>query len=134
MKNFEPIIEKYTQKGIKYTDIEYAISEANEGTRREIIMDSLTADYRAVSYPDAFALLEDIYKIIGGEFKKENKKGYTISILLLVFGLASFLWIYLGYLEEDPAPGFFWYYGILSTAAGIIILGAAIDGRYRENV
>ncbi len=133
MKKFEPLIKKHTALGIKYENIDYAISAIKDGTRRELILESLTADYRGMNYPDAYTLLEDIYKTIGGEFKKENRGGYALSILLLVFGIACFLWIYLSFLEDDPIPDIFYYYGALSTIAGITILAYTLDGKFRQN-
>ncbi len=132
MKKFESLVKKHTELGIKYENIEYAISAVKDGTRRELILESLTADYRGVSYPDAYTLLEDIYKKVGGEFKKENRSGYALSILLLVFGIACFLWIYISFIEDDPIPQMFYYYGALSTLAGIVILAKTIDGNFRE--
>jgi hypothetical protein len=133
MKKFELVIEKHTNLGISYGNIDYAISAVNDGTRRELILESLTADYRGMSYPDAFLLLEDIYKACGGEFVKENKKGYVISILLLLFGVACFLWVLVFYLKDEDLPTAFIYYGILSTLLGFLFLAKTLDGKFREN-
>ena len=88
MKKFDTIIDKYLKIGVSKDDIEYAISEVKNGTKRAYIIENLTADYRGMHFEQATALLEDLFAANGGEFKKENRGGYLYGIVFLMFGLS----------------------------------------------
>ena len=83
MNKFENLVIKYTAIGVSKENIEYAISSVKDGTKREFILESLTADYRGMEYGLANSMLEELYKLNGGEFKKENRNGYLYGIFFL---------------------------------------------------
>jgi hypothetical protein len=107
-----------------------------EGTKREIIIDTLTADYRGMTVDDSNQLLEELFAANGGEFKKENRNGYLLAILLLLIGClgAGFLFFMLSTGE--------WKIKFLFLAAvsalfgigkGLSLLTKSLRGKYREN-
>ncbi|MBS1760580.1 MAG: hypothetical protein JST23_10700 [Bacteroidetes bacterium] len=87
MKNFEPIKAKYLALGISIDNIDFAIDSVREGTKREITLETLTADYRGMTESQATQLLEDLYTANGGEFKTENRGGYLYGTLLCLVGI-----------------------------------------------
>jgi hypothetical protein len=93
MGKFDTVAEKYISKGVRPDNIEYAISAVKDGTRREHIIDSLTADYRGMTIFDSMHLLDELYEANGGEFKKENRGGYLYGTLFLLMGLSCTFYI-----------------------------------------
>ncbi len=134
MSKFDNIIEKYIATGLTFDDIDYAISAAKDGTRRELILESLTADYRGINLQNANALLEDIYKANGGEFKKENRGGYLYSAIFFIMGASSSYYIYYvfknGGVLYSPIAIFIGAIGGL--LGGLLFLLLSIFGKYRQ--
>lgn len=135
MKKFSPIAQKYENLGISSENIEYAISAVKNGSKREHIMDSLTADYRGLSSEQATSLLEDLFRANGGEFKKENRNGYLYGSASLVVGLACSFYIlyvlmYGGVLVRPILVGIGAVGGL---ALGIMYFIQAISGNYRDD-
>lgn len=136
MKKFEAVIAKYHAKGVSLENIEYAISAVKDGSKRAHTIESLTADYRGVEYNLANNMLEDMYKVNGGEFKKENRNGYLFGTFLLMLGsgLAYYIWSVNHY-------GGIWVSPILTTAGAIVFLGGgllliitSLLGKYRDDM
>ena len=75
MQTFELIKSKYLILGVTEDNLDYAIESVVDGTKREIIIETLTADYRGMPPNQANQLVEDLYTANGGEFKKENRGG-----------------------------------------------------------
>ena len=89
MQKFQLIKTRYLILGVTPDNIDYAIESVIDGTKREIIIETLTADYRGVPDSLAVQLLEDLYGANGGEFKKENRSGYLYGTVLSLVGLVS---------------------------------------------
>ena len=89
MQTFELIKSKYLILGVTEDNLDYAIESVVDGTKREIIIETLTADYRGMPPNQANQLVEDLYTANGGEFKKENRGGYLYGTLLSLLGLAG---------------------------------------------
>ena len=87
MSKFDAIKQQYLDKGIQEANIDYAIESVQYGTKREFILDNLTADYRGMSREQAVSLVETLFAANGGEFRKENKGGYLYGGLLLAAGV-----------------------------------------------
>ncbi|MBL7726757.1 MAG: hypothetical protein JNM68_03680 [Dinghuibacter sp.] len=134
MKKFTAVKNKYLQLGLKEDDIDYAITAVKEGSRREHLLDNLTAGYRNVPPEQANALLNELYTQAGGEFKKENRTGYIYGIAICLFATACLIYgivIYLG----DEGFGKSIAAGSLAVASfgmGGKILYKALRGRYRD--
>ncbi len=134
MSKFDNIIEKYTEKGFAFDDIDYAIAAVKDGTRRELILESLTADYRGMKLNNANALLEDIYKINGGEFKKENRGGYLYSAVFFIKGASFSYYIYYVYRYGGVlySPIVIFIGAIGGLLGGLLFLLLSIFGKYRQ--
>jgi hypothetical protein len=87
MGKFDIVIETYKKKKVSDDNIDYAISSIKNGTKREFMLESLTADYRGMTHTEANSMLDDLYTAYGGEFKKESRSGYLVGALALVIGL-----------------------------------------------
>jgi hypothetical protein len=136
MKKFETIIAKYAAKGVSKDNIEYAISAVKDGSKREHTLESLTADYRGMDRTVANNMLEEMYSVNGGEFKKENRNGYLFGTLFLIIGggLAYYIWsvFYYGGILVRPILTF--------AAAGVTLIGGfslvimSLLGKYRDDM
>lgn len=89
MQKFRFVKSKYLTLGVTEDNIDYAIESVIEGTKQELILETLTADYRGMSLSQTAQLLQDLYVVNGGEFKKENRGGYLYGTLLSLIGLVS---------------------------------------------
>jgi hypothetical protein len=87
MGKFDAVIETYRMKGVRDDNIEYIITSIKSGTKREFILESLTADYRGMKHADANEMLDAFYEAYGGEFKQESKSGYLVGFFILTVGL-----------------------------------------------
>src|SRR5687768_14439676 len=94
MKKFAHIIEKYQSRGISADNIEYAIDSVKHGAKREHVIENLTADYRGMNLTDANGLLNELFTVNGGEFKKENRYGYLFGAFLLMLGIPCAFYIF----------------------------------------
>ena len=135
MKKFDPIIEKYKNKGVSAENIEYAIDSVKDGTKRELILENLTADYRGMNAGDATRLLEELFVANGGEFKKENRGGYFTGAFLLLIGLACGYYIFYVFNHGGVLirPILVSLLAIFGTLGGIASIIRAISGTYRED-
>ena len=135
MRKFDPIIEKYRNKGVSAENIEYAIDSVKDGTKRELILENLTADYRGMNAGDATRLLEELFVANGGEFKKENRGGYFTGAFLLLIGLACGYYIFhvFTYGGVLIRPILVSLLAILGTLGGIASIILALRGEYRED-
>lgn len=134
MGKFDHIIRKYRQAGVSEDNIEYAILAAKDGGRREHIMESLTADYRGMTPQQATAMLEEIFKANGGEFKKENRGGYWYGALLLILGLGCsyYLYRYYTYGGVLVEPVYIWIGAVLGVGCGLLLIIVSMLGVFRE--
>jgi hypothetical protein len=135
MKKFSSIAQKYESMGISADNIEYAISAVKSGSKREHIIDNLTADYRGLNSQQATSLLEELFRANGGEFKKENRNGYLYGSIAMIIGLACALYIlyvllFGGVLVRPVLIGIGALGGI---GAGIMYFVQAISGNYRDD-
>jgi hypothetical protein len=135
MAKFDPIVEKHTNKGISTDNIEYAISAVKDGTKREHILENLTADYRGMNHEQGNALLEDLFTVSGGEFKKENRGGYLFGTAFLVVGLSCAFYIfyvlyYDGVLVKPILVALGAFFGI---AGGLRYFVKSLKGQYRDH-
>ncbi|MBS1665730.1 MAG: hypothetical protein JST68_32120 [Bacteroidetes bacterium] len=87
MNKFQSVKAAWLAKGISEDTLDYAISSVKDGSKREHTLENLTADYRGMDPVQAGALLNELYAINGGEFKKENSRGYLFGSVLLLLGL-----------------------------------------------
>jgi hypothetical protein len=113
MGKFDAVIEKYTTNRVSTDNIDFAISAIKDGTRREHILENLTADYRGMKHDEANAMLEDLFATNGGEFKKENNNGYLFGIVFLFFGGACSFYIF-----------YVFYYGGVLVRPILVFIGA----------
>lgn len=135
MAKFDTIKDKYLALGVTEDNIDFAIGAVKDGSKREHIIEILTADYRGMTESQSTALLEELFVANGGEFKKENSGGYLYGVLFLLLGAASTV-VLVMLVRED-------YYRIklllLSIAGvlfgffmGIMSIVRAIRGKFRD--
>jgi hypothetical protein len=134
MTKFDPIIEKYRNKGVSNDNIEYAIESVKYGTKREHILESLTADYRGMNETNANSLLEELFAANGGEFKKENRTGYLYGAFFLMIGLLAafyvlYVFMYGGVMKR---PVTYSLIALSGTGTGLLLIIKAIRGKYRD--
>jgi len=132
MDKFKNVTDRYVEYGISEFNIEYAIQEVLDGTKREYIEESLTQEYRGMTSAQATALLNDLYLADGGEFKRQNRKGYFWAFAFMLAGaICSFLtyhfWKESGLISLKIVAG-----AILCSLAGILTLISVLFGQYRE--
>ncbi|MBO9682900.1 MAG: hypothetical protein J7502_09580 [Flavisolibacter sp.] len=134
MGKFDLIIEKYRNKGVSVENIEYAIDSVKYGSKREHILEGLTADYRKMNIEDATDLLEDLFVANGGEFKKENRTGYLFGTVLLLAGLpcAFYIFYVLVYGGVLIKPILVFSIACFGTFGGMVLMIKAIRGKYRD--
>lgn len=132
---FTSIKSKYLALGVTESNLDYAIGAVVDGTKKEHIIETLTADYRGMSEIQSTQILEELFEANGGEFKKENRGGYLYGVLLSFIGLLG-----LGFLIALLASGegrlkFI----LLSSAAaifglikGLALLIKSFRGNYRD--
>jgi hypothetical protein len=87
MQDVKLIKSKYRSLGVSEDNFDYAVSAVVDGTKREFILESLTADYRGMPENLSIQLLEELFEANGGEFKKENRGGYLFGTLLCLVGI-----------------------------------------------
>jgi hypothetical protein len=134
MKNIDSIKERYLSKGIKQDNLIYAIDAVKNGSKREHIIENLTADYRGMQEHEAQLLLAELFAANGGEFKKENRAGYLYGTFFLMFGLAAAFYIFYVYTYGGILyrPILISIIAILGILGGIYYFGRAIAGKYRD--
>ena len=134
MGKFDTIIKKYATLGVSNSNLEFATEAVEEGTQREHILETLTADYRGMNNEQATALLEELFIANGGEFKKENRGGYLYGMLFLILGgiCSFFICESLIHNEILPKPILFWSGAIVGIGGAFFYFSKALRGKYRE--
>lgn len=135
MKRFAAVKADYLSKGVSEDNIDYAISAVKDGTKREFILENLTADYRGMDYLQGTQMLEELFDANGGEFKKESRGGIVYGIFFLIMGfLAAFYIFYVlaygGILYRPVLVGIVAIVGILG---GLRFLYLSFTGTYRDS-
>lgn len=87
MQDLKIIKSKYLSLGVSEDNFDYAVSAVIDGTKREFILESLTASYRGMPEKLSTQMLEELFAANGGEFKKENSGGYLFGTLLCLVGV-----------------------------------------------
>jgi hypothetical protein len=135
MNKFDAIKQQYLQKGIPESTIDYAMESVEYGTKREYILENLTADYRGMTREDATLLVEALFTANGGEFKKENRGGYLYGGALLAAGLL--LTFYIGYVLIFGGllvrPALVGFATIFCLGSGARLLFKAARGKFRDS-
>ena len=135
MKKFAAVKTDYLLKGVTEDNIDYAISAVKEGTKREFILENLTADYRGMDYLQGTQMLEELFAANGGEFRKENRGGIIYGIFFLIMGfLAAFYILYvLAYGGILYRPVFVGIVAIVGILGGLRFLYLSFTGSFRES-
>lgn len=134
MKNFDAIKAEYQAKGVKEDNLAYAIQSVKDGSKREHILESLTADYRGMDDIQATQLLEELFAANGGEFKKENRGGYLYGSFFLLFGLAAAFYLFYVYTYGGVLvrPVLIWIVAVGGTLGGIGYIVTSMAGKFRD--
>jgi hypothetical protein len=134
MGKFDKVVTQYRQAGVSEDNIEYAILAAREGGKREHILENLTADYRGMTLTQATAMLDDIFKANGGEFKKENRGGYLFGAFFLMIGIACSFYLYYVYNYGGRLiePLYVWAGAITGILVGLVFILTAMTGSFRD--
>ncbi|MGN6490697.1 MAG: hypothetical protein ACTHLE_01775 [Agriterribacter sp.] len=135
MHKLDLVKQKYLNLGVKEDNLDFAIGAVSDGTRREIILETLTADYRGMNQEQSLQLLEDLFEANGGEFRKENRGGYLYGVTLVLIGIIG-----IGSLIAMLVNGGVKLKFILLAAAvalfgliqGPILLYKSFRGKYRD--
>ena len=136
MRKFNRIKEKYLYSGVREDNIDFAIGAVLDGTRREIIIETLRADYRGMTQDQSSQLLEELFQANGGEFKKENRGGYLFGAMLTLIGLlgASF---FIGMLITGEMKSKFLLIAgavaLFGLFQGPVLLYKSFKGKYRDD-
>ncbi|NII28996.1 hypothetical protein HB364_28215 [Pseudoflavitalea sp. X16] len=135
MKNIDAIKARYLDQGVREDNFLYAVDAVKAGSKREHILESLTADYRGMDYIEATQLLEELFAANGGEFKKENRSGYLYGAFFLLLGLAASFYIYYVYTYGGilVRPILIWAMAIVFTLAGLGYILLSFIGGYRDS-
>ena len=136
MKKIEQVKVKYLALGLQEDNIDYTITAVLEGTRREIILESLMASYRGMTEEQSNQLLTELFEANGGEFRKENRDGYLFGTMILLFGVTG-----LGFAIAFLVNGVFQPKLLLFAIAvalfglfkGPVLLYKSLRGTYREH-
>ena len=135
MAKFDLVRAKYLNLGVTESNIDFAIGAVLDGTKREHIIETLTADYRGMTENQSTTLLEDLFEANGGEFKNENRGGYLYGILLLLIGLVGAGFFITILVSGEGKIKFM----ILSLAGalfglstGAILITKSLRGKYRD--
>jgi hypothetical protein len=134
MKKFANIIEKYQQLGVRTDNIEYAIEAVKQGAKREQILENLMADYRGEKEYLAMGLLNEVFAVNGGEFKKENRGGYIYGIFMIAIGMSCAYYIYHVFTYGGTLRRPIWIIlgAICCNLVGVYLIIKALRGKYRD--
>ena len=135
MPKFDLIKEKYLHIGIREDNIDFAIGAVLDGTRRDIIIETLTADYRGMNQDQSSQMLEELFEANGGEYKKENSGGYLYGSMLTFVGLLGASFFIAMILTGESKSKFLSIAGALALFGlfqGPFLLYKSFKGRYRE--
>ena len=134
MKKFANIIDKYQSRGVSIDNIEYAVESVKRGAKREHILDNLSADYRGMNLTDANGLLNELFEVNGGEFKKENRYGYLFGSFMLMLGLPCAFYIFYVFTYGGilVRPILVFGLAIFGTFSGLYLIIKALLGKYRD--
>ena len=135
MKKFEKIVSRYHKMGVSIGNIEFAIDSVKDGSKKEHILENLTANYRGMPNEQATALLEELFAANGGEFKKENQGGYLYGTMFLMVGITCSFFIVSAfyYREMLIKPALFVIGAIGGLSGGFYYLTKAIKGKFRDS-
>jgi hypothetical protein len=136
MDKFVEITHQYIERGVTKENIEYAIDSVKSLNKRDHIIEGLMEDYRGLSLENANDLVDDLYKINGKEFRKENTSGFLVGILFLIVGLACSYYLFSFYTNGGVLvrPILVWIGAICGTFVGVVYLIMSIFGKHREDV
>ena len=62
MNKFDAVRQRFLSKGVTEENIEYAIDSVKYGTKREHILENLTADYRGMTRDEAVPRRGPVYR------------------------------------------------------------------------
>lgn len=136
MTKFDFIKEKYLKLDVREDNIDFAISAVLDGTKREHIIESLTADYRGMTEAQSTHLLQDLFAANGGEFKKENRGGYLNGALLLLVGLTGAGFFIAMLVSGEVKTKFIilsFSAAVFGLPAGAVSIIKSLKGKYRDN-
>lgn len=135
MKNIDTIKARYLSQGVREDNFLYAVDATKAGSKREHILENLTADYRGMDYIEATQMLEELFAANGGEFKKENRSGYLYGTFFLLLGLAASFYLYYVYTYGGilVRPVLVWAMAIVFTLAGLGYILLSFIGGYRDS-
>lgn len=135
MRNIDTIKARYLSQGVREDNFLYAVDATKAGSKREHILENLTADYRGMDYIEATQMLEELFAANGGEFKKENRSGYLYGTFFLLLGLAASFYLYYVYTYGGilVRPVLVWAMAIVFTLAGLGYILLSFIGGYRDS-
>lgn len=137
MSRLESIIDKYSKAGVTQENLAFALDSVKDGSKREHILENLTADYRGMEYGQADLMLSELFAVTGGEFKKENRRGYLIGAFFLIcVGLPctiyiAYVLIFGGVIVRPILIGLGALGGLIT---GIRLIASAAAGKYRDSM
>lgn len=129
MGKFKLVKEKYLLLKVKEGNIDYAIDAIKYGTARHIIINDLIASYRGMELGLANTMMNDLYEAYGGEFKKENRRGYIYGLL---FFLTSIVITFYIYNEKGPVSLNAYIIDGVCAILGVLSFSMALFGKFRE--
>lgn len=130
------IRSKYLALGVTEDNLDYAIGAVAEGTKREHILESLTASYRGMTESQSTQLLEELFEANGGEFKTENRGGYLYGTLLFIVGLTGLGFLIAMLVSGESIKLKFILLASVAAFAGLIqgpaLIIKAFRGKFRD--
>lgn len=135
MNKFDQTRSKLISSGVREDNIDFAIDSIKDGTRRKIILESLTATYRGINTEEANQMLNEIYEVQGGEFKIENKGGYIYGGILLGAGLICLAMSIIFFMQDDSPSKLrliTMIVGSVGLTQGPIVLYKTYKGQFRH--
>lgn len=129
MRKFSAVKEKYLLLKVRENNIDFAIDAIKYGTGRQLILNDLIASHRGMELTQANHMLNDLYEAYGGEYKKENRRGYVYGSLFITI---AFVVGMMKLQRSDDVPTKIEIIGIASAVLGVFSFILAIRGRFRE--
>lgn len=136
MSKFNTTKEKHLKLGVTEDNIDFAIGAVVDGTKREHIIETLIADYRGMTEAQSTLLLEDLFRVNGGEFKKENSGGYLYGTLLLLAGITCAAFCISMLVTGEGKMKFILLSltgAIFGLSTGTVLMIKSFRGKYRDS-
>jgi hypothetical protein len=89
MREFDAVLEKYSQAGISLDNIEYAATAVRFGSSADQIIENLKVGYKSLNDEQAHALLQDLFIANRIAIKKGRRIAFALGLFYFLTGFIS---------------------------------------------